>query len=145
MSSVRVMNTLFTPTPFSTTPVHIFTTPKQTFFFVDGGEALQNNPIFPMLEPARGVDVLLVNDNSADTSNNFPNGSEILTTYVQSLNAGLTKMPVIPSVETFIAEGLNTRPTFFGCNDQTKLTIVCIPNVNILFQVENRRRSYSIP
>lgn len=101
---------------------------------VDGGEALQNNPIFPFLQPARGIDVILVNDNSADTSNNFPNGSEILTTYVQSLNAGLTRMPYIPSVETFISLGLNKRPTFFGCNDTTKATIVYLPNVNYTTQ-----------
>ena len=100
---------------------------------VDGGEALQNNPIFPLLQPARGVDVIIVNDNSADTSNNFPNGSEILTTYVQSLNAGLTKMPFIPSVATFISEDLNKRPTFFGCNDTSKVTIVYLPNVNYTF------------
>lgn len=47
---------------------------------VDGGEALQNNPIFPFLQPARKIDVILVNDNSADTGANYPNGSEILTT-----------------------------------------------------------------
>ena len=74
-----------------------------------------------------------MNDNSADTATNFPNGSEILTTYVQSLNAGLTKMPVIPSVATFISEGLNKRPTFFGCDDPAKLTIIYIPNVNYTF------------
>lgn len=55
---------------------------------------------------------MIVNDNSADTSDNFPNGTEILSTYVQSLNVGLTKMPVIPSVDTFVNQGLNKRPTF---------------------------------
>lgn len=45
---------------------------------VDGGEALQNNPLFPLLQPARNIDVILVNDNSADISGtNFPNGSEV--------------------------------------------------------------------
>jgi lysophospholipase len=100
---------------------------------VDGGGALQNNPIFPLLQAARGVDVLLVNDNSAD-SNNFPNGSEILTTYVQSFNHNLTRMPFIPSVETFVAEGLNTRATFFGCNATDKITIVYIPNTAYTYQ-----------
>lgn len=99
---------------------------------VDGGQALQNNPIFPFLQPARNVDVILVNDNSADT-NNFPNGSEILTTYVQSFNHNLTRMPYIPSVETFIAQGLNQRATFFGCNDTTKATIIYLPNYNWTF------------
>lgn len=100
---------------------------------VDGGESLQNNPLFPLLQPARAIDVILVNDNSADTSNNFPNGSEILTTYVQSLSAGLTRMPFIPSVDTFISQGLSKRATFFGCNDTSKVTIVWIPNVNYSF------------
>ncbi|KAL2002180.1 hypothetical protein VTN02DRAFT_477 [Thermoascus thermophilus] len=100
---------------------------------VDGGEALQNNPIWPFLQPARGVDVLLVNDNSADDSHNFPNGSEILTTYVQTFNHNLTRMPYIPSVDTFVSEGLNRRATFFGCDEADKLTIVYIPNVNITY------------
>lgn len=97
---------------------------------VDGGLALQNNPIWPLLH--REVDVIIVNDNSAD-SNNFPNGSEILTTYVQSLSAGLTRMPVIPPVATFLSERLNQRPTFFGCNDTTKTTIVYLPNYDYTF------------
>lgn len=106
---------------------------QQDLYLVDGGEALQNNPIWPFLQPARGVDVLIVNDNSADTASNYPNGSEILTTYVQSLSHNLTLMPEIPSVATFLAEGLNTRATFFGCNSTDKLTIVYIPNVNYTY------------
>jgi lysophospholipase len=129
------------PNPFyhynSTTSVPNSADPiwaQEELTLVDGGEALQNNPIFPFLQPARGVDVLIVNDNSADTPNNFPNGSEILTTYVQSFNHQLNRMPYIPSVDTFISEGLNKHATFFGCNEQDKLTIVYIPNVNITFQ-----------
>lgn len=95
---------------------------------VDGGEALQNNPIWPFLH--RSIDALIVNDNSADTSDNFPNGSEILTTYVQAQRAGLARMPIIPSVETFVAQGLNKRPTFFGCYNASQMTIVYMPNVN---------------
>jgi lysophospholipase len=100
---------------------------------VDGGIALQNNPIFPFLQPDRNISVIIVNDNSADTSYNWPNGSEILTTYVQSFNHDLTRMPYIPSVETFLAEGLNQRATFFGCNDTSKTTIVYLPNYSYTF------------
>lgn len=106
---------------------------QQELRLADGGEANQNDPIWPFLQPYRDVDVLIVNDNSADTSANYPNGSEILTTYVQSTNRNLTKMPYIPSVDTFIAEGLNTRPTFFGCTESDKLTIIYIPNVNMTY------------
>jgi lysophospholipase len=99
---------------------------------VDDGETFQNNPIFPLLVPAQNVSVILINDNSANTRN-FPNGSELLTTYVQSFNHGYTRMPLVPSVETFISEGLNKRATFFGCNDQSKVTIVYLPNNNYTF------------
>ena len=98
---------------------------------VDGGEALQNNPIWPLLH--RSVDVIIVNDNSADTSTNYPNGTEIYTTYQQATAQGLTRMPVIPPVATFIAEGLNVRPTFFGCNDTSKTTIVYLPNADYTY------------
>lgn len=121
------------PNPFYNYPRSSLVASQKDLYLVDGGEALQNNPIFPMLQPSRQIDVIIVNDNSADTSMNFPNGSEILTTYVQSLNAGLTKMPVIPSVDTFISQGLNKRPTFFGCNDPSKATIIYVPNVNYTF------------
>jgi lysophospholipase len=112
---------------------------------VDGGEALQNNPIFPFLQPARNISVIIVNDNSADTSNNFPNGSEILTTYVQSFNHNLTRMPFIPPVETFVSEGLNQRATFFGCNDTSKITIVYLPNYNFTFTSNTATNQYEYP
>lgn len=100
---------------------------------VDGGESHQNNPLFPLLEPARSVGVILVNDNSADTSGNFPDGSELYQTYMQAQLAGLTKMPVIPPTATFLSQGLNQKPTFFGCNDASKITIVYLPNHNYTF------------
>ena len=100
---------------------------------VDGGESHQNNPLFPLLEPARSVGVILVNDNSADTSGNFPDGSELYQTYMQAQLAGLTKMPIIPPTATFLSEGLNQKPTFFGCNDASKITIVYLPNYNYTF------------
>ncbi|KAL3443258.1 lysophospholipase [Aspergillus insuetus] len=104
-------------------------TEQEKLHLADGGEALQNNPIWPMLQPDRQVEVLLVNDNSADTKNNWPNGTEILTTYVQTFNhENLTRMPYIPSVATFLRHGLNKRPTFFGCNERDKITIVYLPN-----------------
>lgn len=100
---------------------------------VDGGESHQNNPLFPLLEPARTVGVILVNDNSADTSANFPDGSELYQTYTQAQLAGLTKMPTIPPAATFLSQGLNQKPTFFGCNDASKITIVYLPNYNYTF------------
>ena len=116
------------PNPFRGFRRSSLVSAQTTLDLVDGGEALQNNPIWPFIQHAKRTDVLIVNDNSADTALNFPNGSEILTTYVQAQGQGLTRMPFIPSVETFIAEGLNQRATFFGCNEKDKLTIIYLPN-----------------
>ncbi|KAK3070938.1 hypothetical protein LTR53_009560 [Teratosphaeriaceae sp. CCFEE 6253] len=96
---------------------------------VDGGATLQNNPIWPFIQPSRTVDVLVVNDNSADTTDNFPNGTEIRQTYLNAQAVGLTKMPFIPPVSTFVAQGLNKRATFFGCNETGTTFIVFLPNV----------------
>ena len=121
------------PNPFYKYPQSSAVSNQTELDLVDGGEALQNNPIWPFLQPSRPIDVLIVNDNSADTSDNYPNGTEILTTYVQAQAAGLSRMPFIPSVSTFVSEGLNKRATFFGCQDTSKLTIVYLPNVNYTY------------
>lgn len=87
---------------------------------VDGGEDGQNIPLHPLIQPERHVDVIFAVDSSADTSYNWPNGSSLVATYQRSLNAtGIangTAFPAIPDQNTFINLGLNTRPTFFGCN-----------------------------
>lgn len=101
---------------------------QEKLSLVDGGIALQNVPLLPLLQPERNVSVILANDNSADTSDNWPNGTSLLTTYTQSQSLGLTRMPFIPPVEEFISKGLNKRATFFGCEDVGKVTIVYLPN-----------------
>jgi lysophospholipase len=79
---------------------------------VDGGPALQNNPIWSLLHHA--VDVIIVNDNSADTNTTFPNGSEIFTIYQQARNAGLYRMPIISSPKIFLSNRLNQTAYLFG-------------------------------
>lgn len=88
-------------------------------YLVDGGEDNENIPLHPLVQPARSVDVILAIDSSADTDYNWPNGSSLVATYERSLNATLqnkTPFPIIPDTSTFVNLGLNTRPTFFGCN-----------------------------
>lgn len=95
---------------------------------VDSGLTLRNNPISPLLQPARKVDVILVNDNSGDFDGRYPNGTRIETSYIHSFEAGLSRMPFIPSPEIFVSKGLNTRATIFGCGDPGKTTLVYLPN-----------------
>ncbi|KAJ9612932.1 hypothetical protein H2200_002873 [Cladophialophora chaetospira] len=122
------------PNPFHNYPSSALVSAQPTLELVDGGVgvAYQGNPIWPFLH-REDVDVIIVNDNAADTQYNFPNGTEILHTYQAAIAAGLTRMPVIPSVATFVSEGLNQKPTFFGCNTNDTATIVYIPNFNYTY------------
>jgi lysophospholipase len=70
----------------------------------------------------------LVNDNSGDTDDVWPNGTEILHTYQQAQNHKLTKMPSIPSSSDIVSKKLNKQAIFLGCNDASKVTIVWLPN-----------------
>jgi lysophospholipase len=104
---------------------------------VDGGENLQNIPLHPLLQPPRKVDVIFAIDSSADTSfpgPNWPNGTSLVATYKRSLDESghQVPFPAIPDQNTFVNLGLNSRPTFFGC-DANNLTqpsplIVYLPN-----------------
>lgn len=108
---------------------------------VDGGEDLQNIPLHPQIQPNRHVDVIFAVDSSADTDNYWPNGTSLVATYERNLNSsGIgngTSFPSVPDTNSFVNLGLNTRPTFFGCNssntsDITPL-IVYIPNSPYVF------------
>ena len=103
---------------------------------VDGGEDLQNIPLHPLIQPTRHVDVIFAVDSSADTDYHWPNGTSLVATYQRSLNtSGIqngTAFPHVPDQNTFVNLGLNTRPTFFGCNASNMTgpspLIVYIPN-----------------
>lgn len=75
-------------------------------------------PLDPLLVKARGVDTILAIDGSADTDLNWPNGTALRASYARTatLPDGQQILPYFPSAETFVDQGLNTRPTFFGCN-----------------------------
>ena len=100
---------------------------------VDAGETNQNIPLEPLLIPSRNVDAIIALDNSADTTYSWPNGSALRTTYERALqletqqNVSI-RMPVVPSTNGFVNDGLNTRPVFFGCNETDTPIIVYIPN-----------------
>ncbi|KAF5660283.1 lysophospholipase plb2 [Fusarium heterosporum] len=106
-----------------------------TLELVDGGVGVgyQGNPIWPFLYRS-DVDVIIVNENSADTKGNYPNGTQIVNTYKAAAAAGLKRMPTIPSAETFVAKKLNQRPVFFGCYKANAATIIYIPNFNYTFE-----------
>ncbi|KMU84207.1 lysophospholipase [Coccidioides immitis H538.4] len=69
---------------------------------VDGGEDGQNIPLHPLIQPARNVDVIFAIDSSANTKNNWPNGSSLVATYQRSLDpsgiANGTSFPAVPDL-----------------------------------------------
>ena len=88
---------------------------------MDGGEDLQNIPLHPLIQPDRHVDVIFAVDSSADTDSIWPNGTALVASYQRSLAssgtiANGTSFPSIPDQNTIVNLGLNTHPTFFGCN-----------------------------
>lgn len=111
---------------------------------VDGGEDLENIPFHPLIQPYRHVDVIFAIDSSADTDNYWPNGTSLVATYQRAtMNesgniANGTSFPAIPDENTMVNLGLNTRPTFFGCNSSNTTTItpliVYIPNAPYTYQ-----------
>ncbi|CAK9837406.1 lysophospholipase Plb3 [Schizosaccharomyces pombe] len=93
-----------------------------TIDLVDGGEDDENIPIWPLLHPQRFVDVIFAVDATYDDSNGWPDGSSIVTTYERIITYNANKsvdvrgFPYIPDEDTIISLGLNTHPTFFGCD-----------------------------
>lgn len=85
---------------------------------VDGGMDLQNIPLHPLIQPFRSVDAIFAVDSSADTNYAWPNGTALRASYDRTAGsiANGTLFPPVPDDRTFIAQGLNNRPTFFGCD-----------------------------
>ncbi|KAL8283472.1 hypothetical protein RQP46_005575 [Phenoliferia psychrophenolica] len=85
---------------------------------MDGGLDGEVDPIAPLLVPARGVDTMIVLDSTADSALNKPTGASMVATYARSMvlpNGTQSLPPLPPSIDVYIAQGLNTRPVFFGC------------------------------
>lgn len=96
---------------------------------VDGGEDLQNIPLNPLLQPVRAVDVIFAVDSSADTTVYWPNGTALRATYDRQFVsiANGTAFPAVPDANTFINKGLNSRPTFFGCDAANFSSDIAVP------------------
>lgn len=85
----------------------------------DGGEDGQNVPLDPLLVKAREIDAIFAIDGSADTNYSYANGTSLIATSdkVNLYMHNYTAFPPIPATQAdFVQQGLNLRPTFFGCN-----------------------------
>lgn len=88
---------------------------------IDGSSNAENVPFGALFVKARGLDVVVAIDGSANLPDvNWPNGSSVLASERRMssiLLASHQAFPPVPvSEDAFIAAGVNLRPTFFGCN-----------------------------
>lgn len=115
---------------------------SDTLYLVDGGEDGQGIPFEPLLQKEREIDVIFAFDASDDTDESWPNGGTMGVTYERQFVAQGENIafPYVPDTDTFVSEGFNKRPTFFGC-DASNLTdlayvpplVVYIPNTEYSF------------
>lgn len=116
---------------------------SDSLFLVDGGEDGEVIPFAPLLQRDRDLDVIFALDITDDTDDNWPNGGAMVETYKRQFTpqGKHSAFPYVPSTEEFIKQGLNQRPTFFGCDAQnltdlafTPPLVVYIPNTEYSFQ-----------
>ncbi|GJE87443.1 lysophospholipase [Phanerochaete sordida] len=121
------LDTAAIPNPFQGVAPKTFLDRNQTIIsFVDGGEDGEVVPIQPMLVKSRGVDIVIAIDASADTENNWTNGSSIISTQERAaLFPGVYSFPPIPtSPNVFEARNLTRHTTFFGCDTNHEAPLV---------------------
>ncbi|KAJ6538742.1 lysophospholipase catalytic domain-containing protein [Mycena sp. CBHHK59/15] len=110
------------PNPFKGVAPDMFLDDNEEYLsLVDGGNDAENIPFMPLLVKARGVDVILAIDVTAgsadDSNNNFCNGRSLIATHNRTtFFPSYYSFPTVPlNTSTILAEGLTTRPVFFGC------------------------------
>lgn len=132
---------IYSPNPFyhAETAAISSIVKNDTLFLVDGGEDNQNIPIYPLLQPEREVDVIFAYDNSADTNQNWPNGSSLVFSYQRQsgVQGNGTIFPYVPDTASFRNLNLTSRPAFFGC-DARNLT-------SLLSNTSDTSAAYSSP
>ncbi|KAI5123863.1 hypothetical protein M0805_005680 [Coniferiporia weirii] len=86
---------------------------------IDGASNIENVPIGPLFVKARGLDVVIAMDGSAEDVFSWPNGTSMIFSqkrFQEILSDTHQGFPPIPETpEDFISTGANARPTFFGC------------------------------
>jgi lysophospholipase len=97
---------------------------QEYLFLVDGSEGGQVNPIWPVIQPERGVDFIIVSDNSGtELSSGWMNGTTFKITSDTAIKAGIP-FPKVPSVNTMLNKNYTSQPTFFGCNEAADVPLV---------------------
>ncbi|KAJ3553109.1 hypothetical protein NP233_g12725 [Leucocoprinus birnbaumii] len=124
------------PNPFSGIKLSTFQDANASWIeLLDGSSNNENVPYGPLFVRARGLDVIVTLESSADDANNFPNGTgpiftkRRLETILQSSHQPFPPIPA--TADDFVSTGVNARPTFFGCDPSTPTEyplVIYLPN-----------------
>ncbi|KAJ6586847.1 phospholipase B [Mycena vulgaris] len=109
------------PNPFNGIKSSTFEDSGSTWLeLLDGASNGENIPYGPLFVRARGLDVIVTIEGSADDSNNWPNGTGALTTSTRLSNIlrqSHQPFPPIPQTsDDWVSTGIRQRAAFFGCD-----------------------------
>ncbi|KAI8821297.1 lysophospholipase catalytic domain-containing protein [Fimicolochytrium jonesii] len=110
-------DTALIPNPFhNLTTVNASIADPYTVELVDGGEAGQNVPLWPLLQASRANDVILAVDSSNDVAG-YPNGTSLVIAAQYAAWKGLAhRFPPVPfTPEAVVAQRIHQKVTAFGC------------------------------
>ncbi|CCF57156.1 hypothetical protein KAFR_0C01630 [Kazachstania africana CBS 2517] len=146
--SVNTEFAIFSPNPFKDTKyydssVTSSNSDSDSLLLVDGGSDGQDIPFIPLLQEERAVDAIFAFDNGDDTTENWPNGTALINTYQRQFMPQGKNMafPYIPDATTFVEQGLNQKPTFFGCDSSNLTSLSYIPP--LIVYIPNAEYSYA--
>ncbi|KAJ6563099.1 FabD/lysophospholipase-like protein [Mycena vulgaris] len=94
---------------------------QATLALVDAGESGQETPIWPLIQPVRKMDFLLVSDSSGvELSSGWMNGTNLINTAAMAI-ANNVPFPKLPDVNTFLINNYTSAtlnfPDLTGCNE----------------------------
>ncbi|KAG0148689.1 hypothetical protein CROQUDRAFT_75104 [Cronartium quercuum f. sp. fusiforme G11] len=114
-------------------------------YLADGGFAGENMPLWPLIQPARKLDVIFAVDAQADddpkpiNARGYSNGTSLYTSYFKTTLPDYKgyKFPTIPeTTREFSARGLHRRPSLFGCNETAGPLVIYFPNYYIVAETD---------
>ncbi|KAG8863876.1 hypothetical protein FRB97_005185, partial [Tulasnella sp. 331] len=110
----------YTTNPFygmNTSAIDPVAASQKELLLVDGSETGQENPLWPIIQPERAVDFIVVSDAcGSELSSGWMNGTNLYNSYTSAKAAGLP-FPTIPPVVTMLNLNHTSRPVFYGCNE----------------------------
>ncbi|OAV93584.1 hypothetical protein PTTG_12089 [Puccinia triticina 1-1 BBBD Race 1] len=111
---------------------------KDTLLYLaDGGLGGENMPLWPLMQPARNLDVIIAVDAQTDgvgyviDARGYSNGTSLYMSYQKTLLPDYKgyKFPKIPDYRSTFSElGLHQRPSVFGCYETDAPLVIYFPN-----------------